>query len=54
MPTASVALSETRYTSLNPNRPEPPADPDTVKSGMDDALAWYSKFEDLPRKWRQS
>jgi hypothetical protein len=34
-----------RYTSLNPNRPEPPADPDTVKRGMDDVLACYAKFE---------
>ena len=34
-----------RYTSINPNRPGPPADPDTVNKGMDDVLACYSKFE---------
>jgi hypothetical protein len=34
-----------RYTSLNPNRPEPPADPDTVKRGLDEVLACYSIFE---------
>jgi hypothetical protein len=34
-----------RYTSLNPNRPEPPADPDTVKRGMDNVLACFARYE---------
>jgi hypothetical protein len=34
-----------RYTSSNPNRPGPPADPDTVKRSMDDVLDCYSRFE---------
>jgi hypothetical protein len=34
-----------RYTSLNPDRPGPPSDPDTVERSMDDVLACYAKFE---------
>jgi hypothetical protein len=34
-----------RYTSSNANRPEPPADPDFVKRGMEDVLACYARFE---------
>jgi hypothetical protein len=39
------AFLRNRYTSLNPGRPEPAADLDTVKRGIDNVLACYSKFE---------
>ena len=35
----------TRYTSLNPNRPQPPSDPDAVRRAMEEVLGCFARFK---------